>query len=137
MRVVVPIVLAVATMAALLTTPIAAEFGLRPFACDLGPSPDWLVTILNVRHLVSFGILSCLAFIAFRDQPLWVPLLFAVAVTGLVEIEEGIFRSGHCRARDMIPDLIAIALGWAGAAMIMRRALRKPSSARKPGNGEG
>ena len=121
MRLVVPMVLAALTVAALLATPISAGFALRPFACDLGPSPDWFATILNLRHIVSFGILSCVAFIAFRGQPLWVPLLFGIAVTGLVEIEQGIFLSGHCRARDMIPDLIAIALGWAGAAMIKRR----------------
>src|SRR4051794_30175678 len=121
MRVVAAMLLAALTTAALLATPIAAGFALRPFACDLGPSPDWLATILNVKHLVSFGILSCLAFIVFRGQPLWVPLLFAVAVTGLVEIEQGLFLSGHCRARDMIPDLIAIGLGWAGATMIERR----------------
>src|SRR3954466_13307301 len=121
MRVVIPILLVAATIAALLVPPIGAGFALRPFACDLGLSPDWLATVLNVRHLVSFGILSCLACIAFRDRPLWVPLLFAVAVTGLVEIEQGLFLSGHCRARDMIPDLMAIGLGWAGATMIERR----------------
>jgi hypothetical protein len=113
--------LALASIAALAATPISAGFAVKAFSCDFGPSPDWLATIVNIRHLVSFGVLAALAFIVFRDQPLWVPILFMVAVTVGVEIEEGILASGHCRARDLIPDALAIALGWTLARFIPRR----------------
>ncbi len=112
MRTALVVLLSVATLAALLATPVASGWVFRPFSCDLGGSPDWLATLLNLRHLVSFGILAAIAFLTFRGQPIWIPILLLLAVTAAVEIEEAIFASGHCRARDMLPDLIAIAGGW-------------------------
>jgi glycopeptide antibiotics resistance protein len=112
---------ALVTVAALAAAPVSAGFTLKALSCDFGPSPDWLATIVNVRHLVSFGVLATLAFIVFRDQPVWVPILFMVAVTVGVEIEQGIFASGHCRARDLIPDALAIVIGWALAKVTPRR----------------
>ena len=93
-----------------------------PFACDVAPSPDWLATIVNVRHLVSFGILAAVGFLAFNGRPVWAILLLLFAITAAVELEEAIFASGHCRARDLIPDVLAIGLGCA-VALVLRRLL--------------
>jgi len=82
-----------------------------------------VATIINIRHLLSFGVLAALAFVVFRDQPMWVPILFMVAVTVGVEVEEGILASGHCRARDLIPDALAIVIGWTLARVVTRRRL--------------
>lgn len=108
------------TFAALATTPINSGWTIRAFTCDLGGSPDWLATVLDWRHLISFGVLAALAFVAFRNQPMWMPVLFLLAITGAVELEEGLFAAGHCRLRDMIPDVLAIALGWLAALAIAR-----------------
>jgi hypothetical protein len=35
-----------------------------------------------------------------------------VFITASVELAEAMFDAGHCRLRDMIPDLIAVGLGW-------------------------
>ncbi|WP_114953109.1 hypothetical protein [Sphingosinicella terrae] len=112
--------LVVVTAAALLAPPVATGWQLEPFSCDLGGSPDWAATILNRRHLISYGILAALAFRVFRNQSIWTPIIFMVAVTGAVEVEQAIFGSGHCRLRDMVPNLAAITIGWLAALLIAR-----------------
>jgi len=130
------VLLSVATIASLVATPLAAGWALKPFNCDVGGSPDWLATVINIRHLVSFGVLATLAFLVFRHQPIWVPILFMIAVTGSVEAEEGIFAYGHCRLRDMIPNVLAIGAGWLvvlAAARISRLTDKFPKTTGNPG----
>lgn len=100
------------SLAVLAATPIAAGFSLRDFACDFGPSPDWATTILNFRHIASYGILAAVAFLAFADRPLWVPIVVTLAVTAGAELTQAVFASGHCRLRDMIPNVLAVGAGW-------------------------
>lgn len=119
-RAVLIVVFMLATLAALAATPVGAGFGLRSFVCDFGSPSDWVATIVNPRHLVLFGILATLAFLVFRGQPIWIPIIFMIGVTGGVEIEEGIFNFGRCKMRDMIPDMVAIGIGWVLAALIVR-----------------
>jgi hypothetical protein len=118
-RTVLLVALVLASLAALLATPLASGWSLRAFLCDLGGSPDWLATIVNLRHLVSFGILAALAFVVLRGRPVWMPVLLLIAITAAVELEEAIFASGHCRLRNMVPDLIAIGLGWLVARTLL------------------
>lgn len=108
------------SLAVLAATPIAAGFALRDFACDLGPSPDWTATILNFRHIVSYGILATIAFLAFADRPLWVPIVATLAVTAGAELTEAVFAFGHCRLRDMIPNVLAVGVGLVPAWGIRR-----------------
>jgi glycopeptide antibiotics resistance protein len=110
-----------ATAAVLLTTPFAAGFTTRPFSCDLGPSPDWVETIFNLKHILVYGVLATIAFLAFRKQPVWVPILVVLITTAGVELTQAFFNDGHCRVRDMIPNVIAIGLGWSLAWVAMRR----------------
>ena len=112
----------VAAVAALAATPISSGWVTRPFACDVGPSFDWPATIVNVRHLASFGVLAAVGFLAFNSRPVWAIILLLFAITAAVELEEAIFASGHCRARDLIPNVLAIGLGWA-VALLLRRLL--------------
>jgi hypothetical protein len=111
-RKIVATLLILAAIAALAATPLSAGFAVRTFICDAGASSDWVATIFNLRHLISFGVVSVLVFLVFADKPLWVPIALLLALTATVEIEEAIFVSGHCRVRDMIPGVIAIGLGW-------------------------
>lgn len=123
-RTILLVLLTLGTLAALAATPVGAGFAFKPFACDFGSSPDWVATIVNVRHLLSFGVLAVLAFLVFRGQPIWAPIVFMLVVTGVVEIEEGLFASGHCRMRDMIPDVLAIGIGWIAARFVPSRWLK-------------
>ena len=124
-RTILLVALMLAGLAALLATPVASGWSLRAFACDFGGSPDWLATIVNLRHLVSFGILATLAFLVLQGRPAWMPVVLLIAITAAVEIEEAVFASGHCRLRDMLPDLIAIGLGWL-VAWALLRTFRRP-----------
>ena len=119
-RAILIVVLILATLAALAATPVGAGFGLRSFACDFGPPTDWVATIVKLTHLVLFGGLATLAFLVFRSQPIWIPIIFMIVVTGAVEIEEGIFDFGRCKMRDMIPNVIAIGIGWVLATLVAR-----------------
>jgi hypothetical protein len=118
-----------AALAALLATPIASGWTLQSFTCDLGGSPDWVATIINLRHLVSFGMLAALAVLGFSDRSAGLPLLLALAVTAAVEFEEAVLAAGHCRLRDLLPDLIAIGLGWAAARLLLRLVRRRATPA--------
>jgi hypothetical protein len=130
LRIILVIVLVLASIAALLATPIESGWALRSFACDFGGSPDWLATILNVRHLISFGVLAAVAFLVLKGRPAWIPVLVLIAITAGVELEEAIFGSGHCRVRDMLPDLIAIGLGWLLTWVVLRLLPRAASTNR-------
>jgi hypothetical protein len=106
------VLFAVLAIAALAITPINAGLDMRQFSCDLGGVGDWAQTVLNLRHLLAYGALAALGFVAMRDRPVWVPLFVLLAITAGVELTQAVFDDGHCRLRDMIPNVIAIALGW-------------------------
>lgn len=98
-----------------LYTPIDAGFVVREPFCDFGSSPDWTGTILNLKHLVFYGLLALLAFLALKGQPIWVPAVIVLAITGFAELEQSVFTSGHCRLRDMVPNILALFLGGLAA----------------------
>lgn len=84
-------------------------------ACDFGPSPDWVVTIFNLKHLICYGVLATAGFGALRERPPWHAAAVVLLITITVELEEAVFSAGHCRLRDVFPNLIAVGLGWLGA----------------------
>jgi O-antigen ligase len=110
----------IASIAALAVTPIQAGFALREaLSCELTPAlHEWIPSIANVRHLVAYTILTILAVLSLRGRPLWQPVAIVLALTIGVEIEQAIFADGHCRLRDMLPNVIALAMGAAIGALI-------------------
>jgi hypothetical protein len=103
------ILFAVLAGAVVLTTPVMAGFALRPFTCDFGPSTNWPATITNLKHLGPYGVMAALAFFAFRNSPVWLPIALVLLITAAVELSQAIFNDGHCRiarlAMRIIPRL--------------------------------
>lgn len=113
-------------LAALLFTPLTAGFALRPTpACELNPSAElWLHSLNNIRHLVTYSILTAVAVWAFGRRALPLALATSLLVTVGVELTQAVFTEGHCRLRDMLPNAIAVAAGTAIAfvmTVIVRR----------------
>jgi hypothetical protein len=111
--------LALVAFTALAITPIQAGFATRAFTCDFGlNAADWIAGIANPKHLIAYAILAALAVSALRGRPLWQPVGLAILISLGVEIEQAIFADGHCRLRDMVPNVIAVAMGTAIGLLI-------------------
>lgn len=95
----------------LISTPVVAGFQLRALSCDFGPSPDWAATLLNWKHLIAYGALSALGFVALRDRPIWQTALILLAIMAGAEFTQALFADGNCRLRDMLPNVVAVAIG--------------------------
>ena len=121
--------LVLASLAALATTPISAGFALREAAaCDLLSGWDlWLTGLGNVRHLVSYSVLTAVAVWAFGMPRALLAAGFVLLVSAGVELEQMLFADGHCRLRDILPNIVAIALGLA-IALLVARLLRRPAA---------
>lgn len=115
------------SLAALSFTPISAGLAIRPtFNCEILSSWElWLGSLANVRHLVSFSVLTAVAVWAFGSRNVWIAVVVILLLTGLVEVEQMVFADGHCRLRNMLPNLVAIAIG-ATAALLIARSARRP-----------
>jgi hypothetical protein len=121
--------LVVACLAALATTPISAGFARREAAaCDVLSSWDlWLTGLGNIRHLISYSVLTAIAVWAF-GMPRALPAAgLVLLVSAAVELEQMLFADGHCRLRDMLPNIVAIGLGLA-LALLVARLLRRPAA---------
>jgi hypothetical protein len=100
----------------LLATPLRSSLHVRAaFVCELGaPMERWLAGVLNWGHFISYSVLVVVGNLAFRGRPLARVGAFVFALSAAVELEQAVFTVGHCRIRDLLPNLLAIVL--AGAA---------------------
>jgi hypothetical protein len=110
-------------------TPLRSSFHVRAgVLCEVGaPIQRWLAGILNWGHLVAYGILMVVGSLAFGTRRLGRAGTIVLAVSVAVELEEAVFTVGHCRARDLLPNLLAVSLTglccWA-----VTRGKRSPAS---------
>src|SRR5438132_7371269 len=102
----------------LLWIPARAGFHVGPppceFALTLGLA---LYSLTNYRHIILFAIFFLMTFAQLRKLPkafLW-STLACIAMGILIELEEGVTGAGHCRFRDLVPD---IAGAFVGLSMI-------------------
>jgi hypothetical protein len=117
------------SLAALSFTPIAAGFAIRSaFECEISASAQlWIDSIPNIRHLVSFSALTVVAVWAFGTRNVWPAAAVVLLLTGLVEVEQMVFADGHCRLRNMLPNVIAIGIGVTLALLIARVVRTRPA----------
>ena len=99
----------------LLYFPVSVGFQLNPQPCALViDGPLALHSMTNYPHIVLFTLFFLITSVQFK-LPFWQRLgwsaLAAITMGALVELAEGITGSGHCRARDLIPDSAGILLG--------------------------
>jgi hypothetical protein len=111
--------------------PMQVGFKLAPHACELTFDGQLaLYSLRNFAHIVLFACFFVLSRIHFRrlGRAAWTWAAGATLLMGaLVEVAEGVTGSGHCRARDLIPDSAGAVLGalvFLGLAALLRAALR-------------
>lgn len=95
--------------------PARAGFQLAPFTCELNVSvASALFSLQNGMHIVLSTLVAMMTMAQFKERR-GVAAGTAVAVTvalGLIaELEQGAFAQGHCRMRDLVPDLAGAVLG--------------------------
>jgi hypothetical protein len=116
----------------ILYLPASIGFHLHPQPCEGLPDMALAVYSLgNYRHIVLFALFFIMTSAQFNVSR-WSGFMWAVAaciVMGiLVELAEGITGGGHCRTRDLIPDMAGILIG-AGIVSLWNRLRTKPFTA--------
>jgi hypothetical protein len=117
----------------LLFFPARVGFHFHPKPCECVLNVDLaLFSLTNYKHIVLFGIFFLLTAVQARSHRLRAQLLIAAAAVlamGVyVEVAEGLTGVGHCRLRDLVPDM-AGALAGALAWVVFRRFRKAPSGA--------
>lgn len=128
------IVFAVAATLALGYTPLKSAGLLRPTAsCELSaPLELWWSGLQNSRHVISYGVLCLLAVACFAKQRVAKAAATVLVISALVELEQAFLAEGHCRIRDMLPNLLAVCLASLLWLAFSRRLLRRPRASRPP-----
>jgi hypothetical protein len=112
----------------ILRIPARTAFRLRAPACDARLTPEnFAASLTKVPHVVLFACFFLLTMAQFdrvnRKAVGW-SFSATLALGVLIELEEGVTRTGNCRMTDVAPDalggLIALAVVMA-AAMIRSR----------------
>ena len=102
----------VLSVAAIAYTPVASEFVTASKGCEVIPPAGVIVrTLANYKHIISFCILFILASQCFRHGAIWKSAVVVLLLSAVVEAEQAFFLEGHCRVRDLLPNLIAVGFG--------------------------
>ena len=100
------------SVAAIVYTPIASDFVTAYKGCEVIPPAGVIVrTLTNYKHIISFCILFILASQCFRRGAFWKSAAVVLLLSAVVEVEQAFFLEGHCRVRDILPNLIAVGVG--------------------------
>lgn len=102
--------------------PARVGFHFHPSPCELSLNLQLAVySLTNYGHLVRFAIFFLMTCVQVRGHPLRTQILIgfaAVLAFGIyVEVAEGVTGEGHCRLRDLTPDLAGGVIGailWTG-----------------------
>jgi hypothetical protein len=102
----------------LLFIPVRMWFQFDPQPCELAPSAALILfSVGNYSHIVLFTIFGLMTLAQFRNGGAGrfvAAAGIALMMGALVEAEEALFNRGHCRIRDLVPDMV----GFAAAAGI-------------------
>jgi hypothetical protein len=96
--------------------PARVGFQFHPQPCECALTlPLALFSLTNYGHLVRFTIFFLMTGVQIRGARLRTQLLLATAAVlamGIyVELAEGLTGEGHCRLRDLVPDLAGTIVG--------------------------
>jgi VanZ family protein len=105
--------------------PARAGFALQSLVCETSVGlASAAHSLLNWKHVLLCAVVTWMTVAQLRQPRTWV---FVVAVLGTVslglvaELEQGLFRDGHCRLRDLVPDTAGAVLGAMAARAWRRR----------------
>ena len=105
---------AVFVLLGFLWIPARTGFHFHPPKCELLPSFDLaLYSLLNYKHVFLFGVFFVMTRVQLGNRRHALLMAFAATlVMGvLIELEETLTRTGHCRLRDLVPDSAGAAIG--------------------------
>jgi hypothetical protein len=107
-------------------TPLASDLALRSQpTCELTSTPEmWWIGLHNPRHLISYSIICLLISSWFTRRRLLKSVAITLVLSGFLELQQAILADGHCRVRDMLPNVVALAgtaLLWMTFAFFVRR----------------
>ena len=96
--------------------PASVGFHFHPHPCECALNLSLaLFSLTNYGHLVRFTIFFLMTAVQLRAARLRTQLLLATAAVlamGIyVELAEGLTGEGHCRLRDLVPDLAGALIG--------------------------
>ncbi len=116
--------------------PARAGFALQSLVCETSVGlASAAYSLRNWKHVVLCAVLAWMTVAQLRQPRTWV---FFVAVLGTVslglvaELEQGLFRDGHCRMRDLVPDTVGAVLGAIAALAVRRRQANNEMHPTKP-----
>ena len=93
----------------------AAVEGFAPTPCEMTPSFSLAIhSFQNYRHIVLFTFFTLITRAQFaRDdrKRLLKVASIVLAMGAIVELEQGLTGRGHCRLRDLIPDVVGLCIG--------------------------
>ena len=91
--------------------PIRSGFALSDQSCGVLPTYRQLLgAIFNFKHIIGYGLICLLGFHLFDSFSKWGVMAGVLLFSGILELQQSFFETGHCRAWDMIPNFIAVAL---------------------------
>lgn len=99
------------------------------FLCEVvAPMDQWIAGALNWSHFIAYGVLMLAGSLTFRERPIAKAGALVLAGSGAVEFEQAVFTVGHCRIRDLLPNLLGVALAGAGSWAVTRGGASASSS---------
>ena len=121
----------------LLFFPARVGFHLHPQPCECSLSvPLALFSLTNYKHIVLFAIFFLMTSAQVRSSRSRAQLFVAsgavVAMGICVELAEGLTGKGHCRLRDLVPDLAGAVLG--AVLLMLWKLLQKYRGSSKSAN---
>ena len=98
----------------LLYFPAKVGFRFHPQACELAPTLALaFFSLQNTPHIIIFGAFYALSWIQFRRHGragfAWAALA-TVLMGALLEVAQAVTGRGHCRLRDLVPDVVGALL---------------------------
>jgi hypothetical protein len=119
----------------LLHAPASIGFQIHPKACDLTVNlPLALQSLSNYPHMILYCIFVVVTALHFRLsgwQPLAGSIGLTVAMGAGMEVAQGLSGTHHCKAIDLIPDLVGAAVGL--LIVVLGRKIANARLARRKG----
>jgi hypothetical protein len=124
----------------LLFFPAHVGFHFHPQPCECALNvPLALFSLTNYKHIALFAIFFLMTSAQVRGGRPRTQLLVAsgavLAMGVYVELAEGLTGQGHCRLRDLVPDMAGAVVG--AALLLMLRKLRQEKAAETDSAGGG
>lgn len=105
--------------------PARAGFEIQSLVCETPVSvASGLYSLQNWKHILLCTVVSLMTLAQFRERSpraFFVAILATVSLGFVAELEQGLFREGHCRMRDLVPDAAGAMLGAAVGLVWSRR----------------